>query len=146
MMLALALLAAAPGAGPDSTSAMEAKLRSSIEQWFTQNENSPGWSDQQRSQAEIVAKSTAVLRSGCIIRRRDKFGRSREPLSNVVTAIQAGCQEERQLLRRAIIASFRGLMEPNARYDQADRILERSLLAERDALTAFFVEQRLPKR
>lgn len=104
------------------------------------------WSEQDRVNAEQLAKARASLWGYCLGVTRKRFSRSRERAEIVATAIVASCQSDEDKYRAALITSFRGVMEPGARRTMADQIVSKQRKDSYEATIAQLVAARLPRR
>lgn len=79
-----------------------------ITDWIAREEVAPDWNAEKSEKAANAAKVSVTLYRACNIRRRDQLLASKESVSDVVTAIMAGCVGEEALMGRAFSLSLRG--------------------------------------
>lgn len=82
----------------------------------------------------------------CIVREREVFARSDEPIELLAVATIAACKDAEDAMFKATIAEFRRNADPmQARRLAKDAIAETKAVT-REGLIEFFVRRRLPKK
>jgi hypothetical protein len=90
---------------------------------------------EEQKSAELKAEAARHIWVDCIQRRKIALRPSRERISDVVTAVLSGCATEQGVYRDAL----------PIRFDFAEQVIVRARQGYSDALTGFYVEDRLKR-